>query len=167
LYLSAHSRILRFLAETVEGLIHEEMVRAIARQQIVLDGLRNRAATLLAATSLVTAFLAGQVFDRTDELDWVAWLAILGFLAVGVLVLSILWPWRFQFVMSAKGMEADYLPDDREIPVPAVQKSLGEWYETLYDRNQPTIDRLFWVFRCAALLLVFDVIAWIFAMERG
>jgi hypothetical protein len=66
------------VSEEAERIVYEESVRTLAQQKEVLDGLRARAGTLLAAVSVATAFLSTQALD-TPELGALAWSAIVLF----------------------------------------------------------------------------------------
>ena len=151
------------LAETTEAVAYDEALRAIARQQAVLDGLRSRAATIFSAAALVTAFLGAQALTREPELDLLAWLAIIAFVAVFVLALAILWPWGFQFVLSAEILIEDHLGKQ----VSDLQKYLAGIWGKNYDRNQVRVDQLFWLFRAACAFLSIEVVLWLIKLGRG
>jgi hypothetical protein len=151
------------MAETTAAIIYDEAIRAVARQQTVLDGVRTRAGTLFGAASLVTAFLGGQALTHNPSLDFFAWAAIVVFVFLFASVLAILWPWPFQFVMSAKIL----IEDHSQKPVPELQTYLAGIWERNYDTNQVRIDRLFWFFRAACCFLSLEVIAWLVSLGRG
>jgi len=151
------------VAETSQAMIYEEARQAIGRQQAVLDGLRSRAGTLFAASSLVTAFLGGQALTRDNELDLFAWLAISSFVLLFALVLAILWPWGFRFVLSARIL----ITDHRQKSVPELETYLAEIWEKNYDLNQVRIDQLFWLFRGACVFLSLEVVVWLARLGRG
>ncbi len=78
----------------------------------MLESLRSRAGTVFAATALVTSFFGGFVLsgaadDRAsfDVAPWAASGAAVGaFVALAVLTLAILWPYRMRFSVSASEM---------------------------------------------------------------
>src|SRR4051794_23142324 len=90
-------------------LAYEAARHAIDDQARVLEGLRSRAGTLLAATALVTSFLGGQaltaVHERTRAADLHLWsftaLALALFVALAILTFAILLPYRLRFSVSA------------------------------------------------------------------
>jgi len=155
--------ILELVAETTEAIIYDEAVRAITRQQSVLDGVRSRTGTLFAAGSLVTAFLGGQALTRDPHLDFSAWVAIAGFVCLFALVLAILWPWPFRFVLSAQIL----IEDHSQKPVPELETYLAQIWERNYDLNQAKIDQFFWLFRGACAFLSLQVLAWLFKLGGG
>lgn len=151
------------MPDYVGKLAYEEARSAISLQSTTLDGLRSRAGTLLAAASLVTSFLGGQVLAKPTldkglvvraEIGTEGWVAIGFFIAVAVLTLAILWPYKWRFVMGAttilKGTDFE-----------ATQRELAEYHENNYDLNQAKLDRLFWCFRGACVFLAGETVAWI------
>jgi hypothetical protein len=52
------------MAVDISRVVYEESVRAMNQQAGVLDNLRARAGTLIAAASLVTGFLGGQALAK-------------------------------------------------------------------------------------------------------
>jgi hypothetical protein len=82
---------------------YDASVRAIQDQASVLDGLRTRAGTMLAAAALVSSFLGGQALRGSTGLKlWsLTTLAIGAFVLSAVLALLILWPFAFRFSLSA------------------------------------------------------------------
>lgn len=162
------------IEDTVGKLAYDEAVRAIAGQAGVLDNLRSRAGVLLAAASLVTAFLGGQalalptiakgILVRSPIGVWGV-VAIVGFVGVALLTVAILWPYRWRFAMGTGPiLVAGDDPDPMSFE--DVQAQLAEYHDRNYDLNQPKIDRLFWVFRVACLLLTAETVAWILDLQR-
>ena len=141
-------------------MIYEEALRGITRQQSVIDGLRTRTGTLFAAASLVSAFLGGQALDRRPDLDFFAWTAIAAFGALFFLVLTILWPWAFKFVLNPTILMEDHVHK----PVPELQLYLAEIWRKNFLQNQVTVDRLHWIYRLALLALAIEVIAWLLSL---
>lgn len=144
-----------------ESIIYAEAVRAITRQQAVIEGLRSRSGTLFSAASLVTAFLGGQALASEPKFDFFVWLAVVAFVALFGLVLAIMWPWKFRFVVSARVMIEDHMDKD----APGLQRYLAEIWDDNYDLNQSKVDLLHWVFRCACLSLSVEVVAWLISLR--
>jgi hypothetical protein len=79
-------------------LAYDSSVRAIADQAGVLESLRSRAGTMLAAAALVTSFFGGQalVQQRVDLEPWsLAGLAVAAFIGMAACTIFILWPSNF------------------------------------------------------------------------
>jgi len=86
------------VAESTEAVAYEEAVRAISQQEQVLDGVRTRAGTLLSMAAVATSFLGGLALDK-KRLAALSLIAVLAFLAVGLLTIYILFPrggWIFR-----------------------------------------------------------------------
>src|SRR5947208_14203484 len=78
------------VADSVEAIAYEQAVRAVDGQSATLESLRGRAATMISAASLVTAFLGGLALAgptvtngqivRTPLSGW-SWVAVGAFVA--------------------------------------------------------------------------------------
>jgi hypothetical protein len=94
-------------------LAYQEGLRAITQQQAVLEGLRSRAATLLAVASLVSSFLGSVAVQGGRPGGW-SWVAIgLFVIAVGS-VLGVtrqprLWAMHMQL---AKKLQTDFVANE-------------------------------------------------------
>lgn len=151
------------MSETVAGLAYGEARSAISSQVSTLDGLRARAGTLLAAASLVTSFLGGQVLAKPalehglivrGQVGTEGWIAIAFFILLAVMTLAILWPYQWRFDMGATAIlgGTDFNETEAE---------LAKYHEQNYDSNKERLDRLFWCFRWACVFLAAETIAWI------
>jgi hypothetical protein len=152
--------------DSLAKLAYDEAVRAIDAQADVLDNLRARAGTLIAVSSLVTAFLGGQALAKPTlssgqlvEQDIETWgfVAIGAFVAVAVMALLILWPYTWKFVMSPNTI----LGSKGSVNYEEALETLAIYHEENYDDNKGTIDLLFWFFRFGCGFLVVETIAWI------
>ena len=87
----------------VSRIAYDASVRAIQDQASVLDSLRTRSGTVLAAAALVSSFLGGQVLRQETHLDlWsLSTVAVCAFVGSALLALLILWPFEFRFSLSA------------------------------------------------------------------
>jgi hypothetical protein len=156
------------VAETIRDVAYDEALRSINAQAGVLDELRGRTATLLAAASLVTSFLGGVVLasptlengvvSRPPIGGW-GWFAIGAFCAIGVLSLLIVWPytWRFEMDPLAIATSAERAGLDDQ----GLKFNLIRFHQQNHNRNQWKIDGLFWAFRLACAALVLETLAWI------
>lgn len=147
---------------------YDEGVRSIASQEGLLDGLRARAGTLLAAAALVTSFLGGQALAKPTlvtggavveaEIGVPGWLAIGCFLTLALIALGILYPrgdWRFE--MSANKVLG---PTREGATLDDVYASLGRFHDQNRRSNRVKLDRMFWWFRLACFLLIVETVAW-------
>jgi len=62
--------------DTPYRLAYEASVRAIEDQARVLEDLRSRAATLVAAAALVTGFLGEAALTRADTITPLSWIGV-------------------------------------------------------------------------------------------
>jgi hypothetical protein len=152
-------------------LAYEASVRAIEDQARVLEELRSRAATLVAAAALVTGFLGQEALTRADEVEPLSWvgLALGSFIATATATLVILWPLHLRFSLSAADMIE--ILDEREsakAPVSDAEalREVAMRLEVMYDENAPRIGSLLWIFRSAIVLLSIEVAAWVVALWR-
>jgi hypothetical protein len=152
-------------------LAYESSVRAIADQAGVLESLRSRAGTMLAAAALVTSFFGGQALVQ-EQLDLEPWslagLAVAAFLGMAACTVVILWPFEFWFNVSAAEMLAiiDSRALDNRVTADEAYRELALRLEENYDYNLPRIRRLTSLFRLAILLLVIEVGAWVAVLWR-
>lgn len=157
--------------ETPYRLAYEASVRAIEDQARVLEDLRSRASTLVAAAALVTGFLGGAALTPADSFELISWigLAIAFFVATAAATFAILWPVHVRFSISATEMLE--LVRQRKIdsrPVEAIEalSEIALRLELMYDGNAERIRRLHWLFRAAIVFLSIEVAAWMVALWR-
>lgn len=157
--------------ETPYRLAYDASVRAIEDQARVLEDLRSRASTLVAAAALVTGFLGQEALTRADAIEPLSWagLAIASFIATAVAAFVILWPVHVRFSVSAAEI-IDILRDRAATATPVdAREALTEVatrLELMYDGNSGRIQRLLWVFRGAIVFLSIEVAAWTVALWR-
>jgi hypothetical protein len=155
------------MADETEALAYSESLRPITQQQAVLDDLRSRAGLLFSATSIATAFLAG-VALRTQGMKPESWIATICFVGVGLLVLRVLWPqagWIFQ--LSARVLIESYVEGDHPATLPEMHRELALHMENHYETNKAKLDRLFWFYQAASVLLILEIVAWLVDLARG
>ena len=154
-------------------LAYEASIRAIENQGASVESLRSRAGTILAATALVTSFFGGQAFTRAESsplhlLSYTA--AALGsFIAVSLLSLTILLPFRLRFSLSA-GVILSFFEDEAEdSPVGAAEtlREVALQYESMYELNARQIRVLVVCFRLAIACVVGEVGFWLTVLARG
>ena len=132
----------------------EFSLKGLEQQERVLDELRNRTGTLLAASSLVAAFLGARALDQGSRV--VAALTVAALIAsIGSSVYILLPKANLVFALRgtvfANSIGSEVSEDD-------AHRWLAAWLESYRDENQPTIDRLFWWFRIATLGVLVEII---------
>jgi hypothetical protein len=154
--------------DTVEALAYAEALRAIEAQSGVLESVRSRAATVLSAAALVTAFLGGQALaspsltngriERPPLTAW-SWTAISSFAAVVILSLLVLFPYKWLNQVSATKIMRDAATV--RATVTDVQRDLARYLDADRAKNQKLLWRLFVFLGGASALMLLEAIAWI------
>jgi hypothetical protein len=159
------------MAESVEAIAYEQAVRAVDGQSATLESLRGRAATMISAASLVTAFLGGLALAgptltngrivRPPLSGW-SWVAIGAFVAVVVLTLVALWPYRWYSVIDAEELlrssaQANATPLD-------VQRDLARYFDRNRVKNGALLFRLLVTLSLSTVALLVEAVAWIVAL---
>jgi len=126
------------VSEKPYELADEASIRAIEAQATLVESLRSRAGTMLAATALVTSFFGGQALAPGGKpLHFLSYTsgALVSFIAVAGLTLAMLLPFTLRLSLSAveilKVVEGE-LQDD---PFPSAEalREVALQYESMYD----------------------------------
>jgi hypothetical protein len=136
-------------------LVYDEAVRALRAQADAHNALRTRAGTVLATSLVVTSFFGGQAVARNAAPSSLGWLAVVAFLAAGVLSVGVLFPTDLRFTTSVE-------------EVVSLVETSGDAYRELalrlahrFETNQRQIAILQQVFRAAAVALLLEATLWI------
>jgi ABC-type multidrug transport system fused ATPase/permease subunit len=147
------------------ALVFAEAQRAVAQQQGSLDTLRSRAGNLISATAIATSFLGGFALAGGSPGFW-GWVAVGLFVGVILACLGIFLPlfrWRFE-------NSAEVLLMDIEGPNPPdlaeLQRDTAYHMFDDYQQNQKRLDRLYWLFILAGILLMVEIAAWVAGNRR-
>jgi hypothetical protein len=166
--------------ETPYRLAYQASTRALDDQARVLESIRTRAGTIFAATALVTSFLGGialsevRAASASEVIHWHPWsftaAGIAFFVALAIVTLAILLPYRLRFSLSAT--EIIKILEERESagdPVAAREayRELALQQDEMYDDNARWVRALFWLFRGAILFLVLEVATWLVVLWRA
>lgn len=158
-------------------LTYEASVRAIEDQANVLESVRARAGTMLAASALVTSFLGSQALSRAtneqpnESLRALTFTgaAIASLIVTALLTLAVLLPYRMRFSISARemlGILDERNRDDQPVPGTEALREVALRHEAMYDFNSTRIRVLLWCFRGAIVCLVAQVAVWIVVLWR-
>lgn len=146
--------------------IYQEALRGLLQQQAAVESLHNRAGTLIFAASFASSLLGSRALaDGLGLWDWVAVALLLG---IGVLTVLLLWPYyNLTFRFDAQTLLDQYV----DSPTPA---SMGEMHRRLalqikadWHRNGRIVRRMRIAFEIALILLIFDILAWLFSIAGG
>ena len=92
-------------------------------------------------------------------------MAIGTFVAVGLFTIWILLPRRgWIFRISARSLIRDYVEAERPADLPQMYRDLALHLENHFEGNQKRLDRLFWLLRGASVLLVAEIVLWLFVL---
>ena len=142
-------------------LAYEEAVRALRGQADAHSGLRTRAGTVLATSLVVTSFFGGQAVARNAAPTSLGWLAVVFFLAAGILSVCVLFPTDLAFTTSVDDVialvEADGDPY-RELALRLARR---------HGTNERRIAILQQVFRAAAIALLVEATLWIAFLSQA
>ena len=145
--------------------VYDEAVRLIDHQEETLDNLRSRAGLLLAATSVATSFLGAAALRDDQSAGWWGGIAIALFAVVGVLLVGLLLPlpnWKFRFGVSQ--LLTDYVEGTSPAQLNEMYRELALHLESNHVENNGRLKWMWLVFQLAALMLCFEVIAWLLAL---
>jgi hypothetical protein len=154
---------------SAEELIYAEAVRALGEQESNLDGLRVRTGTLLAAVSLITAFLEAQAIARhgNSQLGPAGWVAVALFVGSALGSLIVLWPWTWSFVVSPATLIEDHVEVAHPTSPADLALYLARIHEENWNANAGRLEWLFWAFRAATICLAAEVVSWLIALTLG
>jgi hypothetical protein len=130
--------------------------RGLERQESVLNGLRSRVATLLAAASIVASLLGALAIDR-EGLDVFAVLALVAFAVSIVSGLWVLLP-RSDMIFRLDGTAVIEHFDGQ--PLDHVHHCMTYWIEGYIRGNAPAITKTEKALYAAAVALVLQALLW-------
>ncbi len=151
---------------TLEDITYEAGRSALADQESLVAGVRQRTGTLLAAHALVASFL-GATTVRDQGLEALGWIALLA-LVLGLVVAAVLLaPWRLKFAVDARELYADlYDQASAEAPKDTLGwlATAGYSYQALREENAPKVRRMSWLSGALGVLMVVQTLAWLAAL---
>jgi hypothetical protein len=148
------------MSEASFRLAYDEAVRALRAQADEHGSLRTRAGTILATSLLVTSFFGGQAIAKGSASAslTLAWLAVLAFLAAGLLSLGVLFPTDLRFAPDVRDVVSLI---ENASPTHEPHRELSLSLATLLDSNRARINAMRWTFRLSALAVLAETAFWI------
>jgi alcohol dehydrogenase class IV len=150
-------------------LAYEASIRAIEAQATLVESLRSRAGTILAATALVTSFFGGQAFARAGQspVHVVSYAtgAIGLFIGASSLTLAMLLPFSMRFSVSAATI-LKFADDEAFTPAEALRE-VALQYEAMHEANSRQLRLLVVCFRLAIVCLIGEIGLWLTVLARG
>jgi hypothetical protein len=142
----------------VQQLAYELSRAALARQEEVMNELRARTGTLLAASSIVASFLGSRASDEGS--------GIFTLLALGVFVISVgasiyvLAP-KQDLIFALRGSVLFEAEHDQPGGLPETHRRLAYWLESFYEGNEAAIQWMFRAYWIATLAVLVQVVLWV------
>lgn len=137
-------------------------MRALDKQERVLEELRSRTGLLLAASSLAVAFLGRPALDGSR--DFFTIIALVAFTAsIGASVYVLLPKTTFFFALSGRYV-FENLYEFRD-DMAEVHRRLAYDMQRFWDSNDRVLQSMLWGFQVAAIALVVEVLALIAAVS--
>lgn len=151
---------------TLEEITYDAGRGALADQESLVAGIRQRTGTLLAAHALVASFL-GATTLRDHGLSALGWLALVA-LVLGLVAAAILLaPWRLKFAVDAHELFDDlYIQASTEAAAETLGwlAAAGYSYQALHEKNTARVRRMSWLSGVLAALMVAQTLSWLAAL---
>ena len=153
--------------KTLEEVTYEAGRHALAEQESVVAGIRQRTGTLLAAHALTTSFLGGTAIHG-GGVGPVGYFA-LGLLLLGLATAAVLlapW-WSLDFAVDAPALYEELYAmaaAEADRGTLAWLARAGFSYDALRKRNRPAVRRLSWLSGLLAVLLLVSTICWLLVL---
>jgi hypothetical protein len=164
--LSAFVPTLHAMPTTLEEITYEAGRSALADQESLVAGIRQRTGTLLAAHALVASFL-GATTVRAQGLRLLGWFAVVvlvsGLLAAAVLLA----PWRLKFAVDARELYEelyDQAASEAEDETLGWLAAAGYGYQDLRTENAEKVRRMSWLSGALGVLMVLQTLLWLAAL---
>jgi hypothetical protein len=153
----------------LEEITYEAGRHALADQEALVSGIRQRTGTLLAAHALVASFLGAAVI-RAHGLDAFGWVA-LGALVFGLGAAAVLLaPWDLKFSIDARELYDHLSP---RASVEARDEMLG-WlasagytYQARCEENTRKVQLMSRLSGALSILMIVQTLAWLAALAVG
>jgi hypothetical protein len=143
--------------------VYQEAIQGLEQQQAGLESLHNRAATLVFAASFASSLLGSRALaNGLGAWDWTA-VALL--LAIGVLTVILLWPYyNLTFRFDPEDLLENYV--DNPVSMGEMHRALALRAKADWRSNGQIVHRLRQTFQVALVLLVFEILAWMFSIAN-
>jgi hypothetical protein len=141
----------------LEKLAYDSALRALDKQERLVEELRARASVVLAASSLAVTFLGGRGFGGPGPVA-LAVLALLSFVvSVSAAAFVLLPRYDLKFSVSASGVISN-LAEFRDDPGGLLARA-ADFFDRLWEQNVPVVHRLGQVLSVAVAALGIEVLA--------
>jgi hypothetical protein len=146
----------------LEEITYETARAALADQEALVSGIRQRTGTLLAAQALVASFFGGPAIE-SEGFNAVTWTAVATLVAGLVLAAGVLGPWRLTFAVDARNIYWELRAQAEE---EAAEDTLG-WlaavgfrYEDLRRRNRRRVLLISRMSAAFGVVMIVQTLLW-------
>jgi hypothetical protein len=144
--------------------VYQEALRGLLQQQAAVESLHNRAATLVFAASFASSLLGGRALADGLGGFW-EWTGVVLLLAIGVLTVFLLWPYyNLSFRFDAGELLEDYVDTPTPQTMSGMHRALALRIKDDWHNNGKIVRRLREAFQLALVLLVVEILVWMFAI---
>ena len=145
--------------------VYQEALRGLLQQQAAVESLHSRAATLIFAASFASSLLGARALeDGVGAWDWIA-LSLL--VAIGALAVLLLWPYyNLTFRFDPEELIARYVDVAEPVPMAAIHRELALQIKADWRQNGRTVRRLREALQVALVLLLLEIVAWLFSIAE-
>jgi hypothetical protein len=150
----------------LEEITYETARAALADQESLVSGIRQRTGTLLAAQALVASFFGGAAIE-SKGFDALTWMAVAVLAAGLVLAVGVLAPWRLEFSFDARDI---YWRLNAQAKKEAAEDTLG-WLATVgftyEEMRRKNMEKVLLISRMSAALgvvMIVQTLLWILVL---
>jgi hypothetical protein len=150
----------------LEEITYEAGRSALADQESLVAGIRQRTGTLLAAHALVASFL-GATTVHAQGLHGLGWLAMVALVLGLVAAAALLSPWRLKFAIDARELYEELYKqaaDEAEAETLGWLASAAYSYQALREENAPKVLRMSQLSGLLGVVMVVQTLAWLAAL---
>jgi hypothetical protein len=149
--------------KTLEEVAYETGRAALADQEALVAGVRQRTGTLLAAHTLVASFLGAATIRGTGLDEW-AWIAVAS-LVIGVVAAAILLaPWKLTFAVDARELYNELYEQaaaEANAGTLGWLASAGYLHQALRENNAARVRWMSRISLALGVLMVVQTLAWL------
>jgi hypothetical protein len=152
--------------KTLEEITYEAGRDALADQESVVSGIRQRTGTLLAAQALVASFLGGTAIRDGGFGAW-EWLAVAALVIGLVISAAVLAPWNLKFAVDARDLYGELYPQasaEADAETLSWLAAAGFGYQDLRVENAPKVQRMSRLSGALGVLMVAQTLLWLTAL---
>lgn len=143
--------------------VYQEAVRGLSQQQTLVDNMGGRAGSLIFATAFVNSLLGSTAL--ADGLGLWEWIAVALLFSIGGLIVFMLWPYhRYTFRFDPEELIAQYVEGEKPLTMAAMYRALALRIKVDMAGNWRMIQRLRLALQIALILLLINILAWLFAI---